>query len=257
MNPQVVLSKISALLGMQSKEVELGGNANAGGPFYGKLEDGSVVMTDFFDVGHVLMLLSENGSQKPAPDGEHKVYLPVGLSGGSKRYFLTTKDGVITELNLEDNFNSIVNRINFSEEKTENMNKNTELEKNPMTVADEEAAVKKEEKMQEGDSARLDTLEAAVNQLRADIAQLFEEWKKGKEETEMGMEINEESAKVKKMQEVDQLQGKPNYGGQNMSAQKKFNGAPVEPKSALEGIVKAKPANTMASVLSRMANSKF
>ncbi len=54
---------------------ELGGNANAGGPFYGKLEDGSPVMTDYFDVGHTLLVVREDGSKVAAPDADHIVYL--------------------------------------------------------------------------------------------------------------------------------------------------------------------------------------
>ncbi len=265
MDSKVILNKIITMLGMENKQVELGGNANAGGPFYGKLEDGSPVMTDYFDVGHTLLVIKEDGSKVAAPDADHTVYLPVGLAGGFKRYFITTKDGVITSMHLEDNYDSIVNRINFSEQKTEDMNKDTKLaykeKMADMEVKDEAPEVKKEEKMQEGDSARLDSLEEQLNQLRVDIATIFEEMKKGKE-TEMGMEINDETAKVKKMQEVDQLQGRPNYGGQgssgqNLSAQKKFNGAPVEDKANLEGLLKSKPANTMATVLNRMATSKF
>ncbi len=34
-------------------------------------------------------------------------------AGGFKRYFITTKDGVITSMNLEDNFDSKAVRINF------------------------------------------------------------------------------------------------------------------------------------------------
>jgi len=266
MDSKAILNKIITMLGMENKQVELGGNANAGGPFYGTLEDGSPVMTDYFDVGHTLLVVREDGSKVAAPDADHIVYLPVGLAGGFKRYFITTKDGVITSMNLEDNFDSKAVRINFASENETEMEKQTKLgykekmaEHPNMEVKDEAAEVKKEEKMQEGDSARLDSLEAAVNQLRQDIAQLFEGMKK---EEEMGMEINDEKEKVKRMQEVDQLQGRPNYGGQgssgqNLSAQKKFNGAPVEAKPTLEGLIKAKPANTMGTVLNRLANSKL
>jgi acyl carrier protein phosphodiesterase len=118
-------------------------------------------------------------------------------------------------------------------------------------------AVKKEEKMA-GEAARLDSLEEQLNQLRADIAQLFEAMK-GKKEEEMAIETRDESAMVKKIQEVDQYQGKPNDGGpQKMSAAKKFTGAPVEEKVNLGGLVKSnKLGTTMSSVLTRMNNSKF
>jgi hypothetical protein len=247
------------MLGVENKEVALGGNANAGGPFYGKLEDGSPVQTDFFDVGHVLLVVKEDGSTVPAPDADHIIYLPVGLAGGSKRYFITTKDGIITSMNLEDNYGAKKVNVNFAAQ-TE-----TEMEKTLDTTVDlaektmdEAAAVKKEEKMADP-AQRLDSLEEQVNQLRVDIAQVFEALK-GKKEEDMGMETKDESAMVKKIQEVDQFQGKPNDGGPsktNMSKEKKFTGAPVEEKVNLGGLVKSTKGGTVGSVLARMNNSRF
>ncbi len=86
MDSKAILNKIITMLGMvENKQVELGGNANAGGPFYGKLEDGSPVMSDYFDVGHTLLVIREDGSKIAAPDADHIVYLPVGLAGGFPR----------------------------------------------------------------------------------------------------------------------------------------------------------------------------
>jgi hypothetical protein len=258
MDSKSILKNIMTMLGVE-KNVELGGNANAGGPFFGKLENGSPVMSDFFDVGHTLLVVKEDGSKVAAPDADHIIYLPVGLAGGQKRYFITTKDGIITSMNLEDNYGAKKVNVNFAAQ-TE-----TEMEKTELAVVeetatektfDEKEAVKKEEKMA-GEAARLDSLEEQVNQLRADIAQVFEALKGKKEE--MGMETKDESAMVKKIQEVDQFQGKPNYGGpQNMSAAKKFTGAPVEEKINLGGLVKSnKLGTTIGSVLAKMNNSKF
>ena len=252
MDSKAILSKIITMLGMESKEVALGGNANAGGPFYGKLEDGSPVVTDYFDVGHTLMVIKEDGGKVAAPDADHIIYLPVGLAGGSKRYFITTKDGIITSMNLEDNYGAKKVNVNFASE-TENQMENIEMEK----TYDEKSMVKKEEKMQEGEASRLDSLEEQLNQLRVDIAQIFEMMKK---KEEMAMEVKDEEEEVKKLQEKDQLQGKPNDGGpskMNMSSQKKFTGAPVEEKTNLTGIVKAKPGGTMASVLDKMNSGRF
>jgi hypothetical protein len=259
MDSRNILNKIITMLGMEDKAVELGGNANAGGPFYGKLEDGSPVMTDYFDLGHVLFVVKEDGSKVAAPDADHIINLPIGLAGGQKRYFITTKDGIITSMNLEDNYGAKKTNVNFAAQ-TE-----TEMEKTLLAVVeetatektmDEKEAVKKEEKMADP-AQRLDSLEEQVNQLRVDIAQLFEEMK-GK--TEMGMETKDESAMVKKIQEVDQFQGKPNDGGpskMNMSKEKKFNGAPVEEKVNLGGLVKSTKGGTIGSVLAKMANSRF
>jgi hypothetical protein len=246
------------MLGMEDKAVELGGNANAGGPFYGKLEDGSPVMTDYFDLGHVLFVVKEDGSKVAAPDADHIINLPIGQAGGQKRYFITTKDGIITSMNLEDNYGAKKTNVNFAAQTETEMEKtlDTTVELAEKTM-DETAAVKKEEKMADP-AQRLDSLEEQVNQLRVDIAQLFEEMKKGS--TDMAIETKDESAMVKKIQEVDQFQGKPNDGGpskMNMSKEKKFNGAPVEEKVNLGGLVKSSKGGTVGSVLARMNNSRF
>ena len=261
MDSKNILNKIITMLGMENKEVELGGNANAGGPFYGKLEDGSPVMSDYFDLGHTLLVIKEDGSKVAAPDADHIIYLPIGLAGGQKRYFITTKDGIITSMNLEDNYGAKKTNVNFAAQTETKMEKEL-LEVVDKTASektfDEKEAVKKEEKMQD-EASRLDSLEEQLGQLRVDIAQLFEALKGKKEEEEMAMVTKDESAMVKKIQEVDQFQGKPNDGGpQKMSAQKKFTGAPVEEKVNLGGIVKSnKLGTTIGSVLSRMNNSKF
>jgi hypothetical protein len=56
-------------------------------------------------------------------------------------------------------------------------------------------------------------------------------------------------------------QGKPNDGGPskyNMSAQKKFTGAPAAEAKPLEGLFKSnKTENAMSRVFSKMANSKI
>jgi hypothetical protein len=257
MDSRNILNKIITMLGMEDKAVELGGNANAGGPFYGKLEDGSPVMTDYFDLGHVLFVVKEDGSKVAAPDADHIINLPIGQAGGQKRYFITTKDGIITSMNLEDNYGAKKTNVNFAAQTETEMEKtlDTTVELAEKTM-DEAAAVKKEEKMADP-AQRLDSLEEQVNQLRVDIAQLFEEMK-GK--TEMGMETKDESAMVKKIQEVDQFQGKPNDGGpskMNMSKEKKFTGAPVEEKVNLGGLVKSTKGGTVGSVLAKMANSRF
>ena len=259
MDSKQILNKIITMLGMEDKKVELGGNANAGGPFYGKLENGDAVQSDFFDLGHTLLVVK--GSELvPAPDADHIIYLPVGLAGGTKRYFITTKDGIITSMNLEDNYGAKKTNVNFASQ-TE-----TEMEKTLETTVDlaektmdEKDAVKKEEKMQE-DSSRLDALEEQLNQLRVDIAQIFEAMK-GKKAEDMAVETKDEEAARKKLEEKDEMQGMPNSGGPsktNMSAAKKFTGAPVEEKVNLGGLVKSnKLGTTLGSVLAKLNNSKF
>jgi TolA-binding protein len=110
--------------------------------------------------------------------------------------------------------------------------------------------------MQE-DSSRLDSLEEQLNQLRVDIAQIFEAMKGKKED--MAVEVKDEEEARKKLEEKDQYQGMPNSGGpQKMSAAKKFTGAPVEEKANLGGLVKSnKLGSTLGSVLAKLNNSKF
>ena len=265
MDSKQILNKIITMLGIDgNKEVELEafGNGNAASPVYGKLEGGGAVRADYWDLGHMVFVVKDDGSEVLAPDADHIIYLPIGLAGGNKRYFITTKGGVITSMNLEDTHGGVKKDVNFSAQ-TE-----TKMEKTLLAVVDETATektmdekdvVKKEEKMQD-DSSRLDSLEEQVNQLRVDIAQVFEALK-GKKEEEMGMETKDESAMVKKIQEVDQFQGKPNDGGPsktNMSAAKKFTGAPVEEKTNLSGLFISKKEGTMlGSVLAKISNSKF
>jgi hypothetical protein len=256
MDSKNILNKIMTMLGVD-KEVELGGNANAGGPFFGKLENGSPVMTDYFDLGHVLFVIGEDGSKTAAPDADHIINLPVGLAGGQKRYFITTKDGIITSMNLEDNHGAKKTNVNFAAETTETKEtkmENTELAVDEVKVdgpapemkKDEKDMVEKEEKMQEGDSARLDSLEEQVNQLRVDIAQVFELLKKKSEDMEKS---DDDSEDMKKTEMSAQAAPK---------AEKKFTGAPVEEKVNLGGLVKGKNnGSTTASVLARMANSRF
>ena len=262
MDSKSILKNIMTMLGVE-KNVELGGNANAGGPFYGKLENGSPVMSDYFDLGHTLFVIKEDGSKVAAPDADHIINLPIGLAGGQKRYFITTKDGIITSMNLEDNYGAKKTNVNFAAQTETKMEKEL-LEVVDKTASektfDEKEAVKKEEKMQD-EASRLDSLEEQLGQLRVDIAQLFEALKGKKEEEEMAMVTKDESAMVKKIQEVDQFQGKPNDGGPsktNMSAAKKFTGAPVEEKTNLSGLFISKKEGTMlGSVLAKMSNSKF
>ena len=254
------------MLGIDSKEVELGGNANAGGPFYGKLEDGTQVQSDFFDLGHQMMLI-KGADLVPAPDADHIVYLPIGLAGSNKRYFITTKGGSITSMNLEDTHGGVKKDVNFAAQTNSEMEK--ELELGLAASYNEEDAVKKEEKegakaesMAVDPAQRLDAMDAQIKQLRDDIASLFEKMKGG-DATEMGAStVVVSEAEIKALQEQDSKQGMPNSGGPsktNMSAAKKFNGAPVEEKVNLGGIIKINNlGNTMTSVLAKMnAQTRF
>ena len=260
MDSKQILNKIITMLGMEGKQVELEafGNGNAVSPIYGKLEGGGAVKADFWDLGHMVFVVKEDGSEVPAPDADHIIYLPIGLAGGNKRYFITTKGGVITSMNLEDTHGGVKKDVNASAQTNSEMENTLETTVDLEKTYDEKEAVKKEEKMQD-DSSRLDAMEEQLNQLRVDIAEIFEAMK-GKK-ADMAVEVKDEEAARKKLEEKDEKQGMPNSGGPsktNMSAAKKFTGAPVEEKTNLSGLFISKKEGTMlGSVLAKMSNSKF
>ena len=94
MDTQSIINKIATLVGLD-KQVKLAGD------LYGKLEDGGAVATDSFQVGNVLFVISEAGNKSLAPDADHKIYLPT--ENGSKLYQITTKDGIMTQIELQPN----------------------------------------------------------------------------------------------------------------------------------------------------------
>jgi len=255
-----ILNKIITMLGMDNKQVELEafGNGNAVSPVYGKLEGGGAVRADFWDLGHMVFVVKDDGSEVLAPDADHIIYLPIGLAGGNKRYFITTKGGVITSMNLEDTHGGVKKDVNASAQTNSEMENTLETTVDLEKTYDEKDAVKKEEKMQD-DSSRLDAMEEQLNQLRVDIAEIFEAMK-GKK-ADMAVEEKDEEEARKKLEEKDEKQGMPNSGGPsktNMSAAKKFTGAPVEETTNLSGLFKSKKEGTMlGSVLAKMSNSKF
>jgi hypothetical protein len=266
MDSKQILNKIITMLGMEGKQVELEafGNGNAVSPIYGKLEGGGAVKADFWDLGHMVFVVKEDGSEVPAPDADHIIYLPIGLAGGNKRYFITTKGGVITSMNLEDTHGGVKKDVNASAQTNSEMENTLSTEETALgymdkakmeKTMDEKDVVKKEEKMQD-EASRLDALEAEVKQLRDDIANLYET-KKGDDssEVEMGVKVYDAEAAVKQVQKIDESRG----GKLQMSnAAKKFTGAPVEETVNLSGLFKSKKEGTMiGSVLAKMSNSKF
>ena len=260
MDTQTIINKIASLVGLD-KQVKLGGGV------YGKLEDGGAVMTDSFQVGNVLFVVSEDGTKSLAPDADHKIYLPT--ENGSKLYQITTKDGVISQLELQPNpgkelnmkqenlaENSSVGVITSPKPKEDNMENPSELPNVKSELAMEDVA------------SRMDEMAAEVKQLRDDIANIYAKME-GKSE-DMGMEENMEAQVSNEEAKVKDIlkggvgvggQGKPNDGGPskyNMSAQKKFTGAPAPEAKPLEGLFKSnKVENAMSRVFSKMANSKI
>ena len=257
MDTQSIINRIAALVGLD-KQVNLAGDV------YGKLEDGTAVATDSFQVGNVLFVISEAGNKSLAPDADHKIYLPT--ENGSKLYQITTKDGIMTQIELQPNPGK---ELNMKQENLAMGPNDTKV--NPDMIEGEKPEIDKEvdtEKitMQEDVASRLDEMAAEVKQLRDDIANLYAKMDGKKEEMEQDMaaEVMDEEAKVKDILKGGVGvggQGKPNDGGPskyNMSAQKKFTGAPAPEAKPLEGLLKSnKVENAMSRVFSKMANSRI
>jgi hypothetical protein len=268
MESKTILNRIMTMLSID-KAVKLAGDQ------YGKLEDGTPIATDLFEVGHQLFILDAAGNKKKAPDGDHIIYLPT--ANGNKRFISVVKDGVMQSLEFNDSHNAIVDKVNYENDpnlykQDTNMVQKQELaamgpdQPGKVTTNDESQVVKDfQEKgsvsMADGDVAsRLDALDAQLKQLRDDVGAIFSHLKGSSEDmAKMEMEkmgpdqpgkvtTNDEEAVVKEMQKK---------GSVSMSS-KKFTGAPVEAsKPEFDGLLKSKTQNTFSRVLDRMANSKF
>jgi hypothetical protein len=256
MDTQSIINKIASLVGLD-KQVKLGGGV------YGKLEDGGAVMTDSFQVGNVLFVVSEDGSKSLAPDADHKIYLPT--ENGSKLYQITTKDGVISQLELQPNpgkelnmkqenlaENDLVGAITSPKPKEDNMEDPKDLPNVKSELAMEDVA------------SRMDEMAAEIKQLRDDIANIYSKVEPKEDMEKMGMESKDEKSVVDDVLKKGLGaggQGKPNDGGPskyNMSASKKFTGAPVEEQKPLQGLLRTnKTENAMTRVFAKMANSKI
>ena len=256
MDTQSIINKIASLVGLD-KQVKLGGGV------YGKLEDGGAVMTDSFQVGNVLFVVSEDGTKSLAPDADHKIYLPT--ENGSKLYQITTKDGVISQLELQPNpgkelnmkqenlaENDLVGAITSPKPKEDNMEDPKDLPNVKSELAMEDVA------------SRMDEMAAEIKQLRDDIANIYSKVEPKEDMEKMGIESKDEKSAVDDILKKGLGaggQGKPNDGGPskyNMSASKKFTGAPVEEQKPLAGLLRTnKTESAMTRVFAKMANSKI
>jgi uncharacterized protein with beta-barrel porin domain len=112
-------------------------------------------------------------------------------------------------------------------------------------------------------ASRMDAMAAEIKQLRDDIANIYSKVEPKEDMEKMGMESKDEKSVVDDVLKKGLGaggQGKPNDGGPskyNMSASKKFTGAPVEETQSLKGLFKSKAQNTMSTVFNKMNNSRF
>ena len=254
MDTQSIINKIASLVGLE-KQVKLGGDV------YGKLEDGAAVATDSFEVGSILFVLGEEGAKSLAPDADHKIYLPT--SNGSKLFQITTVGGVITSMDLAPNPGK---ELNMKEQNLQNDLEGAITSPKPKedNMEDPKDLPNVKDNMAADDMAsRMDAMGAELKQLRDDIANIYSKMDPKEDMEKMEAETKDEKSAVDEIQKKGLGaggQGKPNDGGPskyNMSAQKKFTGAPVEETQSLKGLFKSKAQNTMSTVFNKMNNSRF
>jgi len=254
MDTQSIINKIASLVGLE-KQVKLGGDV------YGKLEDGAAVATDSFEVGSILFVLGEEGAKSLAPDADHKIYLPT--SNGSKLFQITTVGGVITSMDLAPNPGK---ELNMKEQNLQNDLEGAITSPKPKedNMEDPKDLPNVKDNMAADDMAsRMDAMGAELKQLRDDIANIYSKMEPKEDMEKMEAETKDEKSAVDEIQKKGLGaggQGKPNDGGPskyNMSAQKKFTGAPVEETQSLKGLFKSKAQNTMSTVFNKMNNSRF
>jgi hypothetical protein len=214
MKAKEILSKIADIVG-----VEL---ASMGSKVYAKLEDGSLVSSNAFENGNVVLVGDGNSS---LADGEYEVY--VDGEAGAKLYKLVIEKGLISQFELLPKKGE-----QKMSEQTKNTNEQVKLEevdevKEPVNPMDEEK--KEQEKMSVEDS--IASIEARIKVL-------------------------EEYLKADKADEKDEDEMMGKNKEEKMSKAKKFNGAPVEEAKAKPIVNQTKSSNTIDKVWERMAAFK-
>ena len=256
MDTQSIINKIATLVGLD-KQVKLAGD------LYGKLEDGGAVATDSFQVGNVLFVISEAGNKSLAPDADHKIYLPT--ENGSKLYQITTKDGIMTQIELQPNPGKELNmkKENLEENSSVGVVTSPKPKEDNMEDPKDLPNVKSELAMEDV-ASRMDEMAAEIKQLRDDIANIYSKVEPKEDMEKMAIESKDEKSAVDDILKKGLGaggQGKPNDGGPskyNMSASKKFTGAPVEEQKPLAGLLRTnKTESAMTRVFAKMANSKI
>ena len=176
MNSNIVLSKIVSLLNLEKEEVKL---------TTAKLEDGTVVESDTFDVGQEVFVVGEDGEKSPAPNGEHELFLR-DEEGNEVRIRIITEDGLITEReNVEELPADEAESLEEHEEKKEEMTSETteleeveEEEKEEVVINLEEVAKTVEEM-----SYRIEELEKKLAEMQ--VEEEVEEEVEAEEEEEL------------------------------------------------------------------------
>jgi hypothetical protein len=162
MNSNIVLSKIVSLLKLEKEEVKL---------TTARLEDGTVVESDTFDVGQEVFVVGEDGEKSPAPNGEHELFLR-DEEGNEVRIRIITEDGVITEReNVEELPADEAESLEEEEKEEELTAETTELEEvESEEDKEEEVVINLEEvaKTVEEMSYRIEELEKKLAEMQVE-----------------------------------------------------------------------------------------
>lgn len=248
MNATQVLKKILTTLALVKEEVEFA---------FAKLADGTILQSPTFDVGELVEVVSEDGTKKAAPDGEHELVLRDS-EGKEERIKVITKDGVITERE----------NVELGEKKEDEV-KMESIAGDDMGDDEEEDTEETAEPISE-DMKKAEEMKKKI----AESMKVHEEMKKKVEEMQyrieelekkvsMGVHDKDEKEKMTDEVKTQPLPGDPGYkADEKMAAVEpdeeelpKLDGAPIDENAQKTNIklgkngISANPQNTFLSKL--------
>ena len=241
MNATSTLTKIMSLLGIDK-------NVNLSGDVYGKLENGDIVASDFFQLGAVLFQIDESGSKKKVKDGEYKLFTPGNQTDGPTTFMVRVKESIIEAMDeiredAETKKQPTLSKTNGLAPQNLSTMENKEMPKTQM-----EEVEKLQEPLKDLPSGDKDAMKAEIEDIKKSLAALQEALASLMKEKEAEMAkqkdegMNDEKKAVEKEEEM-YAYGKNNEAKQAKSLQEKgsqnqnlsaiknqlFKGAPVEP----------------------------
>ena len=241
MNATSTLTKIMSLLGIDK-------NVNLSGDVYGKLENGDIVASDFFQLGAVLFLIDESGSKKKVKDGEYKLFTPGNQTDGPTTFMVRVKESIIEAMDeiredAEAKKQPTLSKTNGLAPQNLSTMENKEMPKTQM-----EEVEKLQEPLKDLPAGDKDAMKAEIEDIKKSLAALQEALASLMKEKEAEMAkqkdegMNDEKKAVEKEEEM-YAYGKNNEAKQAKSLQEKgsqnqnlsaiknqlFKGAPVEP----------------------------
>ena len=241
MNATSTLTKIMSLLGIDK-------NVNLSGDVYGKLENGDIVASDFFQLGAVLFQIDESGSKKKVKDGEYKLFTPGNQTDGPTTFMVRVKESIIEAMDeiredAEAKKQPTLSKTNGLAPQNLSTMENKEMPKTQM-----EEVEKLQEPLKDLPAGDKDAMKAEIEDIKKSLAALQEALASLMKEKEAEMAkqkdegMNDEKKAVEKEEEM-YAYGKNNEAKQAKSLQEKgsqnqnlsaiknqlFKGAPVEP----------------------------